>query len=157
MDYDISDYKAFLIIHNQSHELALELSDNQVDSSEYKENYVDVYKRCLRSSESDSSIHLLQDLESSSVESCGSVNWAYEYGYLEGFAVTCSLFVNNSHGGSRIGSGRKKLAPTKQIRVDENLAASFKSISDAYRSLDSEGQIELLRLLHDSFSSKTNL
>ncbi|MEL7307005.1 MAG: hypothetical protein AAGK05_03470 [Pseudomonadota bacterium] len=157
MDYDVSDYKAFLIIHKQSHDLALELSDNQNDSSEYKKNYVDVYKRYLRSSESDSAIHFLQDLEASSVESCGSVNWSYEYGFLEGFAVTCSLNAKNLHGGSRTGSGRKKSAPTKQIRVDENLAGTFKSISDAYRSLDSEGQIELLRLLHDAFSSKTNL
>ena len=79
----------------------------------------------------------------------------------------CDSIIQNSisaihreqkkHGGARSGSGRKKLAPTKQIRVDENLAGSFKSISDAYRSLDSEGQIELLRLLRDSFSSKTNL
>ena len=157
MDYDISDYKAFLLIHNKAHELALELSDNQVDSSEYKENYVDVYKRYLRSSESDSAICFLKELESFSIEACGSVVWSYEYGFLEGWAITCSLFSKNSHGGSRTGSGRKKLAPTKQIRVDENLAGSFKSISDAYRSLDADGQIELLRLLHDSFSSKTNL
>lgn len=43
-----------------------------------------------------------------------------------------------SHGGSRQGSGRKPKRPTKQIRVDKDLAQSFKMMSDYYQSLDDD-------------------
>lgn len=50
--------------------------------------------------------------------------------------------IKNCHGGSRSGAGRKVKRPTKQIRIDEDLAESFKMMSDYYQSLDDDGRIE---------------
>ncbi|MDO6543482.1 hypothetical protein [Photobacterium sanguinicancri] len=41
--------------------------------------------------------------------------------------------TSSNHGGVRQGAGRKKASPTKQIRVDSDLADIFKDISDDYR------------------------
>lgn len=46
----------------------------------------------------------------------------------------------STHGGVRKGAGRKAKRPTKQIRVDEDLAESFKMMSDYYQSLDDYGR-----------------
>ncbi|MEZ9657518.1 hypothetical protein AB4277_22985 [Vibrio splendidus] len=52
------------------------------------------------------------------------------------------LIQNDSitHGGVREGAGRKVKRPTKQIRIDEDLAESFKMMSDYYQSLDDDGR-----------------
>ncbi|MCE7730150.1 hypothetical protein [Vibrio campbellii] len=42
--------------------------------------------------------------------------------------------VKALHGGARKGAGRKKEAPTKQIRIDADLAEQFKMLSDLYRA-----------------------
>ncbi|MGI2952013.1 hypothetical protein ACRTEB_23330 [Vibrio alginolyticus] len=41
--------------------------------------------------------------------------------------------ANSNHGGKREGSGRKKATPTKQIRIDADLAEPFKELSELYR------------------------
>lgn len=41
------------------------------------------------------------------------------------------------HGGKRANSGRKKREPTVAIRVDAELAQTFKDISDQYRIITS--------------------
>ncbi|ELP6122392.1 hypothetical protein QTV43_003617 [Vibrio vulnificus] len=46
----------------------------------------------------------------------------------------------SNHGGARDGSGRKPKRPTKQIRIDSDLAESFKLMSDYYQSLDDDGR-----------------
>lgn len=68
-----------------------------------------------------------------------------------------SYFLSPRHGGSRVGAGRKKSSPTKQVRVDEVLAQPFKDFSDIYRSLDHKAQLDLLVALKSTFSGKKNL
>ena len=41
------------------------------------------------------------------------------------------------HGGKRANSGRKRLEPTVAIRVDADLAQTFKDISEQYRVISS--------------------
>ena len=59
------------------------------------------------------------------------------------YAVCDTIILNSvsairneqkKHGGFRNGAGRKKSAPTKQIRVDKELADQFKIFSDIYRA-----------------------
>ncbi|MEZ8195660.1 hypothetical protein [Vibrio cortegadensis] len=64
--------------------------------------------------------------------------------------AVCDIIIQNSmraiereqkkHGGTRKGAGRKVKRLTKQIRIDKDLAESFKMMSDYYRSLDDDGR-----------------
>lgn len=67
-----------------------------------------------------------------------------------------SYFLSPRHGGARVGAGRKKSTPTKQIRVDETLAQPFKDFSDYYRSLDHKSQLDLFVAFRSTFSGKKN-
>lgn len=71
-----------------------------------------------------------------------------------------AYFLRSSHGGARVGAGRKQAAPTKQIRVDLVISRQFKELSDLYRSLSFDDQCILLKGLYDlqdSLSGKSNL
>lgn len=65
-----------------------------------------------------------------------------------------AYFLSSRHGGARKGAGRKKEAPTKQIRIDADLAEPFKALSDLYRSQSSDTEkfhiIETIALLSSS-------
>lgn len=61
----------------------------------------------------------------------------FEYVIYPEFDYLACLCRNGiSHGGARKGAGRKAKRPTTQIRIDKDLAESFKMMSDYYQLLD---------------------
>lgn len=62
---------------------------------------------------------------------CGVINDCWE-------KVEAGDGYRAPHGGVRKGAGRKKGAPTTQVRIDSDLAALFKEVSEQYRKAQSE-------------------
>ena len=58
-----------------------------------------------------------------------------------------ALVSDVGHGGKRLGSGRKKQSPTKQLRVDSDLSDIFKTLSDVYRVSDQDQKLVLVERL----------
>lgn len=59
------------------------------------------------------------------------------------------MISKNKHGGAREGSGRKQEAPTKQIRVDAELALDFKTLSAIYRSESERRRKKIIKTIKD--------
>ncbi len=60
--------------------------------------------------------------------------------------------IKNCHGGVREGAGRKKSAPTKQVRVPEDLVHVVAALVEAYRSgrWDSEYRTRVSRYINET-------
>ena len=69
-----------------------------------------------------------------------------DFDYSDGQLLTNSE-IAVKHGGKRSGSGRKKESPTRQVRVDFELADIFKTLSDVYRVSDQDQKLSLVKRL----------
>lgn len=60
-----------------------------------------------------------------------------------------------THGGARLGAGRKKEEPTKQIRLPVSIVEQIVEIRDLYKDLSDEKKLELIEQLKEfvEFSS----
>jgi len=153
------ELETFISINEQAERMAKDsFSDKKSES--YKTAFVAHFKSLLRAKTYDFASEFLsemeQDLNSTKKERPECIDGPFfEFGYIKQFLKHFPSELKNAlslskscHGGARQNAGRKKAAPTKQIRIDAELAEQFKMLSELYRGQsDTDKQKILLELV----------
>ncbi|WP_150141096.1 BrnA antitoxin family protein [Candidatus Enterovibrio escicola] len=147
----IVELETFISIGEKAENMAKD-SFSDCESESYQTAFVAHFKSLLRANSYDFTSEFLtemaDDFNSAKEEDVKySIGPFFEFGYITQFLkflpdeLEDALAVRKiSHGGARKGAGRPTKRPTKQIRIDSDLAESFKLMSDYYQSLDDEGR-----------------